>query len=98
MNIHNCNDNESIKQNEIDNKPEYNSFYWYGLKQELLDWSIKYNNLINNLKPNDELKKLCDDFNTNLNQLKSEYQEIVNKLDEILEQESLPVINFIIFY
>ena len=98
MNIHKCNDNESIKQNEIDNKPEYNSFYWYGLKEELSDWSIKYNNLINNLKSNDEFKKLCDDFNTNLNQLKSEYQEIVNKLDEILEQESLPVINFIIFY
>ena len=98
MDTHNCNDNESIKQNEIDNKPEYNSFYWYGLKEELSDWSIKYNNLINNLKSNDEFKKLCDDFNTNLNQLKSEYQEIVNKLDEILEQESLPVINFIIFY
>ena len=84
MNIHNYNDNNFITQNENDNESEYNSFYWYGLKEELSDWSIKYNNLINNLKPNDELKKLCDDFNTNLNQLNSEYQEIVNKLDEIL--------------
>jgi hypothetical protein len=70
MNTYNCNDNETIKQNVIDNKSEYNSFYWYNLNQELSDWSIKYNNLINNLKPNDELKKLCDDFYTNLNRKK----------------------------
>jgi len=89
MNTYNCNDNETIKQNVIDNESEYNSFYWYNLKQELLDWTKKYNNLINNLKPNDELKKLCDDFYTNLKRLKSEYEEIVNKLDEILEQESV---------
>ena len=95
MNTHTClyNENNSIKQNisheETQEEEEYDCFYWYELGQELVDWSKKYNKLRNKLRTNDDIKKMCNDFNTKLIQLKKDYRELVNKVEKLQELESI---------
>ena len=97
MNTHTClyNENNSIKQNisqeqeQKEEEKEYDCFYWYELGQELVNWSKKYNKLRNKLKTNDDLKKMCNDFNTKLIQLKKDYRELVDKVEKLQELESV---------
>ena len=43
----------------------------------------------NKLKTNDDIKKMCNDLNTKLIQLKKDYRGLVNKVEKLQELEAV---------